>query len=113
MRSGYLKHKIIIQEPTSTADGMGGSTITWSDLYPTRAAIWPLGARERLDMMKLEHHVDHRIRLRHPRMINITANMRIKWYDHVAETNKYFNIVAIINPDKHNMQLDLLVTEEV
>ena len=113
MRSGELRHKIIIQKRTATADGLGGFTETWSDLYPCRAAIWPMRANERLDAMKLEHRVDHRIRIRHPRMIDITADMRIKWRDHITDADKYFEIVGITNPDKRNFMLELLCTEEV
>ncbi len=112
MRSGDLKHKIIIQEKTATKDGMGGFTHTWSDLLPTRAAIWPIKASERIDAMKLELQVDHRIRIRHPRTISITADMRVKWHDHVTGTDKYFNIFSIINPDKANVMLELLCSEE-
>ena len=112
MRSGDLRHKIIIQQRTSTGDGMGGFTETWGDLYPCRAAIWPMKATERLDADKLELRVDHRIRIRHPKMLNITADMRIKWHDHVTDADKYFNIISIINPDKRNMMLEMLCTEE-
>lgn len=110
MRSGDLKHKIVIQEPTEVPDGIG-FTIVWSDLFPTRAAIWPLSAKEQMDALKLELSVNHRIRIRHPR-INITADMRIKWHDHLTGTDKYFNIVSILNPDKRNMMLEFLATEE-
>ena len=113
MRSGALKHKIIVQEQSSVSDGMGGETLTWSDLLPTRAAIWPLSAREQMDALKLELSVNHRIRIRHPRTISITADMRIKWHDHVTGTDKYFNIVSIINPDKKNIAMEFLATEEV
>ena len=113
MRGGTLKHKIIVQEKTQTSDGMGGFTEVWSDLLPTRAAIWPLNAREQMDALKLELSVNHRIRIRHPRTISITADMRIKWHDHVTGTDKYFNIVSIINPDKKNIAMEFLATEEV
>lgn len=112
MRSGDLKHSIVIQEKTQTEDGMGGFSETWSDLLPWRAAIWPLRANERLDSLKLELQVDHKIRIRHPK-ISITADMRIKWLDHITNTNRYFNIVSIINPDKRNLLLDILATEEI
>lgn len=113
IRSGDLRHKITIQEKTQTADGMGGFSETWADLYPTRAGIWPMKASEVLDSLKLEHRVDHRIRIRHPRTFEITSDMRIKWHDQVAKSDKYFNIISIINPDKRNVLLELLCVEEV
>jgi SPP1 family predicted phage head-tail adaptor len=113
MRTGDLRHKIIIQEKATTSDSMGGFTETFSDLYPTRAAIWPIRSAERLDAMKLELQVDHRILIRHPKSINITADMRVKWHDHVTGADKYFNIYSITNPDKRNLTLELLCSEEV
>lgn len=112
MRAGDLKHSIVIQDPTEVEDGMGGSTIKWVDLYPTRAAIWPLKATEQIDAMKLELTVNHRIRIRHPRSINITAKMRVKWHDHVTDADKYFNIVSLINPNKRNIMLEMLCLEK-
>ncbi len=113
IRSGDLKHKIIIQERTRTADGMGGFSEVWSDLYPTRAAIWPMKATEVLDALKLELQVDHRIRIRHPRTFEIKADMRVKWFDHIAKVDKYFNIISILNIDKRNVMLELICSEEV
>ncbi|MCP4568383.1 MAG: phage head closure protein [FCB group bacterium] len=112
MRSGDLKHGIVIERATKTSDGIGGYTDTWSDYYSCRAAIWPMRASEILDAMKLELNVNHRIRIRHPRR-NITADMRIKWFDQIAEENKYFNIVSIINADKKNVMLEFLAIEDV
>ena len=113
IRSGDLRHAITIEEKTQTADGMGGFTETWSRLYPTRAAIWPMKANEVLDNLKLELQVNHRIRIRHPRAFEIKADMRVKWFDHIAKVDKYFNIISIINVDKRNVLLELLCLEEV
>ena len=114
MRSGSLKHEISIQEKTSTSDGLGGFTDVWSDIYNCRASIWSLSANERLDTMKLEVVVDHRIRIRHPRtIVTITEKHRVKWHDHMTGTDKYFYIVSIINPDKSNKMLELIAREQV
>ena len=113
IRAGDLKHLIYFQEATEESDGMGSFTLTWSDFYSCRAAIWPMRAKEQFEAMKLELHVNHRIRIRHPRTISITAKHRIKWHDHVTGEDKYFNIVSIINPDKSNLMLEFLAIEEV
>ena len=113
MRSGDLRHILVFQESTETSDGGGGFTTTWSDFYECRGAIWPLGSRERLDAMKLELQVDNRIRIRHPRSIDLTAKHRIKWHDPITDTDKYFNIVSVRNAEKRNMMLEFLALEEV
>ena len=114
MRSGTLKHNISVQEATLTSDGMGGETSAWADIYSCRASIWSLSANERLDTMKLEVAVDHRIRIRHPReIVEITEKHRVKWHDPMTGTNKYFYIISVINPDKSNKMLELIAREEV
>jgi SPP1 family predicted phage head-tail adaptor len=113
VRSGDLRHNITFQEPVSTSDGMGGTTVKYSEIYSCRGAIWPLSSKEQLDSMKLELQVNHRIKIRHPRSVSITAKHRIKWHDHITDTDKYFNIVSIRNVEKRNMTLEFLALEEV
>jgi len=114
LRSGTLKHSISVQEKTTTSDGMGGYTETYADIYNCRASIWSLSANERLDNLKLEVAVDHRIRIRHPReIVEITEKHRIKWHDPMTGTDKYFYIISVINPDKGNKMLELIAREEV
>ena len=113
MRSGTLRHKIVLQAQTDTSDGMGSFTVAWSDVYSCRASIWTLNARERLDSMKLDVSVDHRIRIRHPKAtLEVTEKHRVKWLDPATGTTVYFNIISIINPDRRNKMLEMIVTEE-
>ena len=113
MRAGTLRHKISIQAQTDTSDGMGGYTTSFTDVYSCRASIWTLNARERLDSMKLEVSADHRIRIRHPKAIlEVTEKHRVKWLDPATGTTVYFNIISIINPDRRNKMLEMIVTEE-
>jgi SPP1 family predicted phage head-tail adaptor len=113
MRAGDLRHNLVFQEATQTSDGMGGFTETHNEIYSCRGAIWPLSSKEQLDSMKLELQVNHRIKIRHPRSVSITAKHRIKWHDHITDTDKYFNIVSIRNVEKRNMTLEFLALEEV
>ena len=96
MRSGDLRHFLVFQTPVETSDGAGGTDVAYSDVYECRGAIWPLSSKEQLDSMKLELQVNHRIRIRHPRSIDLTAKHRIKWHDHITDTDKHFNIVSVI-----------------
>ena len=113
MRSGDLRHLLVFQVSTETSDSGGGFLTTWSDCYECRGAIWPISSKERLDAMKLELQIDNRIRIRHPRSIDLTAKHRIKWHDHITDTDKYFNIVSVRNMDKRNMTLEFLALEEI
>ena len=48
MRAGELRHKLIIQTPTETADGLGGYSVAWDDAKTVWGALWPLRGREYL-----------------------------------------------------------------
>ena len=112
IRAGDLKHKVVIQSNTETSDDMGpGGQDVWSDLLPTRAAIWPLSSTEQMRAMQADLKVDRRIRIRHPRTTNVTAGMRIKWRNHMTDEDVYFYIVSIINKDERNVMLDFLTQE--
>jgi len=112
MRAGSLRNSIDIQEATDTSDGMGGVTKVWAaitDGAGVRASIWPLRATERLEAMKLELTVTHRIRIRY--RTGITAAMRIKFNDPAGA--RYFNIRSIINNDERGIMLEFLAEEEI
>lgn len=109
MRAGALRHTIAIQEQTDTPDGMGGATVTWanvSGMGAVPAAIWPLKSAERLESLKLENEVTHRIRIRY--RSGITTKMRINWSD----KGRVFNVTGSINPDERNIMLEMLCIEE-
>lgn len=105
MRSGTLRHRIIIQGSTEVEDGMGGFATVWADKLEMWVAIWPLTAKERLDAMKLELQLTHKIRGRY--RSEIMAKDRIKF------GTRIFNIVSLINKDERNVQLDMLALEDI
>ena len=111
MRAGTLRHTVAIQESTETASGMGDFTTTWatvSGMGSVPASIWPIRATERIDAMKMESMVTHRVRIRY--RSGVTSKMRIYW----ADKSKTFQIIGTpINPDERNIYLEMIVTEEV
>jgi SPP1 family predicted phage head-tail adaptor len=105
MRAGLLRHQITVQEQSATNDGMGGETLTWSDLFKTRAAIWPTSSRERIDAMKQELQITHKIRIRY--RSGMTSKNRVKF------GSRIFNIISFLNPDERNIMIDMLCTEDI
>jgi len=103
MRAGDLRHKIVLQEPTETSDGMGGMTTTWSTFKRVWAAIWPLKGAEYLAAMQTTSEMTHKIRIRY--MANVTPKLRIKW------GSRYFDIQSAINPDERNIYLEMICRE--
>lgn len=108
MRAGNLRHTVAFQELTATADNFGGETHSWSDVSgcdAVPAAIWPIKGSEKLDAMKQEHEVTHRIRIRY--RSGLTAAMQVVF------DSRTFVIQDIVNPDERNITLELLCKEEV
>lgn len=103
MRAGDLRHKITIQSPTETSDGMGGMTTTWSTFKTVRAAIWPLKGAEYIATMQTTSEISHKVRIRY--LEALTPKHRIKWGD------RYFDIEAIINPDERNIYFEMMCKE--
>ncbi|OPY74917.1 MAG: Phage head-tail joining protein [Syntrophorhabdus sp. PtaU1.Bin153] len=103
MTIGAMNKRITIQHSTRIADGLGGWTISWADTGTVWAAIWPVSASEQVKAMGQTMTITHRIRIRHRG--NIRASHRIKY------GNRYFNIVAITNPNEANEYLDILAKE--
>ena len=108
MRAGSLRHRIEIQIQTDTTDGMGGFTTSWIAAFGMNsvpAAIWPLKSQEKMDAMKLETQITHKIRVRY--RSEITTKMRISW------KGRTFNIISLINPDERNIMLEIMAAEEI
>jgi len=106
---GKMNKRITIQYEVSTADGMGGFSVVWTDLSTLSAAIWPVSANETLRSMQTSMEITHRIRIRYQRY-DIKPQYRIKFTDTV-KGDRYFNIISIINPNEHQEWLDLLCKE--
>jgi len=104
MRSGNLKHKIIIQTYSGPQDDFGEVTKGWSDFEMAYASITPLSAKE---FFKAGTHneVSHKIIIRF--IPGIIPKMRI-----VFDT-RIFNIESVLNIREENRSLQLICTEFV
>jgi SPP1 family predicted phage head-tail adaptor len=109
MRSGQLNKRITIQYEVSTADGMGGFSVVWTDLSALWAAIWPVSAAEHVKSMQTSMEITHRIRIRYQRF-KIKPSYRIKFKDTVGGA-RYFNIISIIDPNERQVMLDIIAKE--
>ena len=63
MERGKLKHTADIEYPVKVADGMGGSTETWSSFAVRQAAIWGKRGGEHVVNDKLTHAALWNIRI--------------------------------------------------
>lgn len=103
MLAGDLNKRITWQSQSKVSDGAGGFTVTWDDVKTTFAAIWPVSANEIIRTEKPTMEISHRIRIRY------RSNFRPDWRGKYG--NKYYNIIAIVNPEMRNEFLDILCKE--
>jgi SPP1 family predicted phage head-tail adaptor len=110
MRAGSLRHKITFQQLTVANDTWGHSNETWTDQVTTYAKIMPVRGVERIEGMKLDNELTHKIEIRYKRGLH--PKWRIKFLNPKKST-RYFNILYIINPGERNIKLEIMVTEEI
>ena len=104
MRAGDLRHKITFQQLTVANDSYNYPTQTWTDQITTYAAIWPVRGVEKVEGMKLEAELTHKIRVRYKK--DIVPKMRIKF------KARYFDILSIVNVDERNIYLEIMASEK-
>ena len=101
---GRMNHRIVLQSQTKTADGMGGSSIAWTDTATLWADIMPISAQERTQSDRLTLDITHRIIIRH-RTVSATTQ-RFKF------GTRIMNIASSYNPDESSSHLVILAREE-
>jgi len=111
MRAGTLRRRITIQKKRIDKNTKGEQTVSWEDDATIWGAIWPLRGTEYFASQQIQSSVSHKIRIRYRTLeddTKITPNCRIK-----HNTNRYFNIISVIDPDERHIHLDLMCSEEV
>jgi len=104
MRSGNLKHKIIIQTYSETQNGFGEVVKGWEDFKTAYASITPLSAKEYYKA-GTNAEVSHKIELRYIK--DIKPKMRVVYDD------REFSIESVLNIREANKTLQLICTEVV
>ena len=113
MAIGNLRHRVTIQSPSRSADGGGGSVVTWANVATVFASIEPTGGNERFfgdqneglvtpkRMMRFRRDVTHKNRISYARTVDGTTYTQI------------FNIKRVMNEGSRDFFLHLLVEEGV
>lgn len=104
MRSGNLKHKVVIQSYSETQNAYGEVVKGWSDYKEAYASILPLSAKE---YFKAGTHaeVSHKIEMRF--VDGVKPKMRVLYGERV------FAIESVINVREASKTLQLICTERV
>lgn len=101
---GELRHRLELQAPDETPDGLGGITRGWTSLGQVWAAIETVSANDRVSADKRLGLITHRITIR--RRSEITSTHRFVLGERV------FVILAVRDADERGRFLECLVEEE-
>jgi SPP1 family predicted phage head-tail adaptor len=104
MKVGKLNRRIDIKYPVKTSDGMGGSTIVWTNsIRNAPCAIWPVSAKQLINAGQQTMFITHRVRMR--KRDGVKSSWRLYYRDRV------FDIVSIVEPDMDNRWYDIMCRE--
>lgn len=113
MRAGDLRRRVTIQTRVTTRDTAGQQSTAWTDyLTGVPANIQPLTGRELLAAQAINTEVSHTIAVRWTAALadpKAVAAMRVRYA--TPAVTRYFNILASMNIDERNKQIDLLAVE--
>jgi len=98
-----MNKRVMLQQMARAADGQGGYTETWTDVFRLWAEIVPLKGYERMQAMQLEVPVTHKVNIRY--YPGITAKQRLVYGCRI------FNIKEAIDPNEGRMFLQLTCVE--
>ena len=105
MRIGSQRNKIIIESAALSKDNFGAITRTYSTFATWWASISPITGREYVSDGKVNSEVTTRMRGRW--ISGILPAMRAKF------GTRIFSIVAVINIDERNREIELLCKEVI
>jgi len=105
MRSGRLRHRVVIQQPDTGRDGAGGNLQTVSPVLTTRAHVAQATGREYWASEHTATDYDIVVSIRY--RTGISENMQL-----VYDGNTY-NIKSIIDPNGYKRELKILCVRHV
>ncbi|NNV07778.1 head-tail adaptor protein [Geobacillus sp. MMMUD3] len=105
MKIGALRHRVLVQQKIKTQNEYGEETEQWLDVLVAWASVNPISGREFFAAEAVNSEVTHKITMRYRG--GITPDMRIKFKD------RYFRIIAVMNTQEKNIELQLLCKELV
>lgn len=108
MRSGQLRHRVVLQRGTAVHDAFGQETQTWTALGTVWGAVEPLAGREYLEARQQQTDLSTRIRIRHH--ASMGAADRVTWTD-TDDVAHIFDVKTIIDDPTHLREMTLMCVE--
>lgn len=112
MRSGTLRHRVELQEPTRAKSESGAPKPTsWRTFRECRASIVPLSGRELLLAKQVEARVTHELRVRKDPSSDVRTSHRVLFKD--GARNRVFEVLGVTNTEERDRELVLSCVENV
>lgn len=105
MRTGKLRHSIIIERAIESQDSTGGITTVWKEVAKVRASFEPLTGKETYTAKQEFAQATARFRIHY--IAGITPKMR------VVMGGRVFDITYPFDPYDRGRELHIMVVENV
>lgn len=103
MKSGELKQRITIQQPTYTKNAIGEKIATWATWATVWAAVEPNWGGTYYRAKQSDSDVTGRIRIRY--INGLKPTMRVSYQGRI------FTIVSIIHPKENRKEIHIMYSE--
>jgi len=98
VRTGDLRHIVVIEQVTRAKDESGNDSETWADYEQLRAAIRPTSGREYFSGRQVVAEASSLL-VMYYRPIN-AADYRVRYDDPKSNQVRYYGIRAVVTPDE-------------
>lgn len=100
---GRLRHRVTLQQQSSTQDGYGEQVNSWSDLKTVWASVEPLKGRELYAAQQVKTEITTRIKMRY--RAGVVSKMRVVY------GSKTYDILSVIDAEERHIELHLMCME--
>lgn len=100
---GSFRHELVLEAVSTSPDGAGGYTESWTEVGAVFARIEPLAASSRYGADQTLETVTHRVTLRH--RADLRSGMRLR------RLERLFLVATVHDPDETGRYLVCTVTE--
>lgn len=107
LQAGKLRHRIVIEQQTTTQGTMGGVIKAWTTFATVWAAIDPQWGKEEIKADKNTAETGVRILIRY--LDGVNPSMRVRW----ARGAKTYDIVTVLPSQERRVETQLICREVI
>ncbi len=103
MKSGDLRHRIVLEQPIRSKNAMDEQIDTFTAVATVWAAVEPLTGTWLFQAQQADSKISGRVRIRY------RSDIKPTWRINYEE--RYLSIVSILNPDERKKELIIMYSE--